>query len=152
MALLENSTFETGIGGWNLLNLPGPAAPQVIRNGTARSGNAFLRWSPNAPMSSVAIDFIVDEPKPPRSLCALAYVRVAPNPQPATSVSGIMKMWNLSLPGPQDANDTHFTVGSDWSILMCAIDLPLRPTTRIRLEFYYTAGVPLMDIDTVNVF
>ena len=151
MALLENSTFETGIGDWKLLNLPGAAAPpQVIRNGTARSGNAFLRWSANAPMSSVAIDFIVNEPKPPRSLCALAYVRVAP--APGARISGIMKMWNLSLPGPQDSNDTHFTVGLDWSMLMCAIDLPLQPTTRIRLEFYYTAGVPLMDIDTVNVF
>ena len=152
MALLENSTFETGIGNWRLLNLPGPVSPQVTRNGTARSGDAFLRWSAQAPMSSVAIDFYVEEPKPPRSLCALAYVRVVPNPQPMISVSGIMKMWNLSQPGPQDVNDTRFTVGPDWSLLMCSIDLPLLPATRVRLEFYYTGGFPFLDIDTVNVF
>lgn len=41
MALLENSTFKTGIGGWRLLNLPGPVGPQITRNGTARSGDAL---------------------------------------------------------------------------------------------------------------
>ena len=112
LALLENSTFETGIGGWRLLNRPGPVGPQATRNGTARSGDAFLRWSAQAPMSSVAIDFDVDELKPPRSLCALAYVRVAPNPaQP-----GDKHLWDHEDVEPVAARGlrTSMTRASRW--------------------------------------
>jgi hypothetical protein len=151
MAYLENSTFEGGLGNWKQINLPGPAGPVVIRDGTARSGAAYLAWGPLSRMASIGIDFIPATTDPPRSLCALAYVRAMPNPVPITT-SGIMKLWNLSRPSVLDNTDTYFTVGNQWTLIMCSIDIPIQAPPLIRLEFYWNGGYQMMHIDTVNVF
>ena len=148
MAYTENSTFEGGQQGWTPLNLASSVFINIVQNGTARSGRSFLRAITSQRMGSIALDFSLRLPTPP-SLCALAYVRAAPAQVP---VPGIMKFWNLSVPSRLDENDTRFVATGDWTLVMCAIDIPPTANPLIRLEFYIDTVQGELEIDTVSVF
>lgn len=168
MAYLRNSTFETGLAGWNRINGANQVTMAIVSDGTARSGQNFLRAKSDVVDGSVGTDFAISSSsgaQPPQgvnsmnvSVAALAYVRAAPGGPP---VQGFLKLWSLGLEGrAENNNGTRFIAGSDWTLVMCALDgtshqyLPAEnryafPT--IRVEFYLQTPGAYLDIDTVFV-
>ncbi|MBC9246535.1 hypothetical protein H4P12_07375 [Paracoccus sp. 11-3] len=168
MAYLRNSTFETGLAGWNRINGANQVTMAIINDGTARSGQNFLRAKSDVVDGSVGTDFAIPSTSGAQpaqadnamnfSVGALAYIRAAPGGPP---VQGHFKLWSLGLESrPENSNGTNFRVGNDWSLIMCALDGTsyqyLRAENRygfptIRVEFYLQTPGAYLDIDTVFV-
>lgn len=140
----------------------------IVSDGTARSGQNFLRAKSDVMDGSVGTDFTIPSTSGAQpgqdvnamnfSVGALAYIRAAPG---GPSVQGQLKLWSLGLEGrPENHNGTAFWVGNDWSLIMCALDGTsfqyLRTGNRygfptIRFEFYLQTPGAYLDIDTVFV-
>lgn len=168
MAYLKNSTFETGTAGWKPINGASQVTMTAVEDGTARSGNKFLRAKSDVFDGSVGTDFALGSVSGAQpdwtvmtmtySVGALAYVRSAPG---GPAVSGTLKLWSLGLEArPENSNGTNFYVGNDWTMIMCALDGTghqyLRSGNRygfptIRVEFYLKTPGVFLDIDTVFV-
>ncbi len=168
MAYLTNSTFENGQAGWAAINGANQVTTQIVSDGTARSGASFLRARVEEPGCSVGTDFFMTiwnqypdqfEFGATNSVGVIAYVRAAPGGPP---ISGQLKLWSLGLEsGPQNNNGTNFTVGSDWTMLACALDgtnyqylrnRNIYGHPQIRVEFYINTVDAYFDIDTVLAY
>jgi|HubBroStandDraft_6_1064221.scaffolds.fasta_scaffold444459_2 hypothetical protein len=162
MAFLPNSTFENGAAGWRPNNFANVVNMNVVQNGTAQSGNAFLHVRSAVQGGSVAIDVSLPSQGGPHpgavlsgpwtppvpSLGVFAWVRASPGSGP---VSAVLTIWNLTGQ-PQVHPDTKFTaLDGNWVLITNAIDLPIQngPLTTIRVEFYINTFGGQLDIDSV---
>lgn len=109
MALLKNASFQFGMDGWGPCNLPDNVSIGVMRNGTAKSGEAFLRASTTVVGGSVAQDFYPNGTEP--CVGVLAWIRAAPGGPP---VSGMLTIWRLDI-GTRE--DVQFAATSDWTLV-----------------------------------
>ena len=166
--ILGNATFENGADGWRGVHQGTAVSFQIVRDGTARSGAAFLRARADVAGASIGTDTniggIHDRPDgfhmaTTRSVGAFAWVRSAPG---GPAVNGHFKLWSLGHENmPYNNNGTNFTATGEWSLVACALDRteftwqPHRQAWShpvIRLEFYLHTPLAFLDIDTVMLF
>jgi hypothetical protein len=178
MSFLINSNFtypgtngtSSPLFGWENVNLPGSLAMAVLRDGTARTGTAYLQVTAEEPGASVASDFWLDPGNATwlntggafvigtASVSVLAWVRA-----PSAPVEGVLTIWQMTeVPVANiQSTDRQFTVyDNKWIMIentmsIVPVDNPNSGTYdnyHIRVEFYVsTTGVPL-DIDSVMAF
>jgi hypothetical protein len=121
----------------------------VIRDGTARSGSAFLRARPRQDAGSVAADFTLAGSWRLASLGAIAWIRAKPG---GPNVSGQLTIWQLSATGSPKSSNLVFAVGNEWKLLANSYDL-VQDTGRLdfRVEFYFSSVNVDLGVDSVMV-
>jgi hypothetical protein len=148
VAWLANYSFEAGPETWRPVNVGNAVTMNVVRDGTARSGSAFLRASSTQGAGSVAADFRLAGSRL-ASIGAIAWVRAKPG---SPNVSGQLSIWQLSATRSPKSSDLVFTVGNEWKLLANSYDL-VQDTGRFdfRVEFYFSSVNVDLDVDCVMV-
>ena len=166
MSYLTNATFRDGIVPWRRFNLAQNVATDIGRDGTAFSGDSFLRFQVSAQSGSVAVDFVpvvrfkqtyASPPEVnvagfsfPTNLCAQVYIRTRPG---MGSVSGTLAFWQLGLPAGRTNNpNTAFTVTDTWTLIFLSIDLYQDVDPHVRLEIYLDTLNVALDVGAVCVY
>jgi hypothetical protein len=154
--MLLASNFERGVGGWRPLNLAASVTATRVANGTAYSGDNFLRAGTTAPGGSVAIDLNVLRRVPGTNdffadsdIAVWAWVRTAPG---GPNMNAQLTIWQLGVDPNNPANhpSTVFAVNNTWTLVCNSIDLT-GGSFDIRVEFYLGTLGTALDIDCVFV-
>jgi hypothetical protein len=154
--VLVAANFERGLGGWRPVNLAGSVTATRVSDGTAYSGDTFLRASTTAPGGSVALDLNVLRQVPGTNdfyadsdIAVWAWVRTAPGGPMMTST---LTIWQLGVDPADPANHpgTTFAVNNTWTLVSNAIDLTAG-SFDLRVEFYLNMVGTALDIDCVFV-
>ena len=151
--MLVAANFERGIGGWRPVNLAGSVTAARMSDGTAYSGDNFLRVSTTAPGGSVALDLNVLRRVPGTNdfyadsdIAVWAWVRTPGVPL----MNAALTIWQLNVDPANPANHptTTFKVNNTWTLISNAIDLT-GGSFDIRIEFYLNTVGTSLDIDCV---
>ncbi len=165
MSLIGNGNFEHGSNGWRPVNGASSVTMSLVADGTAKSGNTFLRAKTTTASGSVAFDFTagmnafvtaddgstLGGAATVQGVAAAVWVRAKPG---GPQMSGTLTLWQLHAPGNGNHPDSKFTVGGDWTLITNVLDLVAEPNNAIpavRIEFYMTTTNVFLDIDCVMV-
>ena len=164
MSFLGNANFQGGMGLWRAFNQAASVATAIGNDGSAFSGQNFLRFQTSKKGSSVAADFSpqnqfletwasdntsVGGIVYPSALCAQAFIRSRPG---LGEVSGTLAWWQLGLPNGKTNNpNIQFTVGDSWTPIFLFIDLDQSVIPKVRLELYLDTLNTALDIGAVLV-
>jgi|SRR5690242_12416225 len=152
--MLVAANFERGIGGWRPVNLAGSVTVNRVSDGTAYSGDYFVRASTTAPGGSVALDLNVLRRVPGTNdfyadsdIAVWAWVRTASG---GPLMNAALTIWQLGVDPADPANhpSSTFKVNNTWTLVTNAIDLTTG-SFDIRIEFYLNTLDTALDIDCV---
>lgn len=139
------ASFENGASGFRPYNLASSVTQEVVSDGTAYSGNSFLRARTKQDWGSVALDFDASQILLPGSrIGVIAWVRSAPGQGP---FSLTLAIWQID---EGKSCDTKISVGNQWTLLTDVLETDGTAQT-VRVEFYMHSVNEFLDIDTVMI-
>jgi hypothetical protein len=150
--LLQNGAFELGADSrspapyWRPVNWPSSVSfTQYSIAGRALDGSGFLEMNTKRIGGSLAQD-VPNQTQRGQSYRFSIWVKAGPN---TPSVSGTIALWGLG--GVAESGSTNFTVGQNWTLVTCPLDVNKDGHVTLRAEIYMESSGLNFDLDSASL-